>query len=156
MVSEKQKYMRTIKYIQFSTVILIMVLSGITGCRTKGGTNTVKNLSARLIFGQGGGVTGKYLEYTLVCDGNLYRNDQQTGEMTFLKKINKKDCRVFFIDAESMGLLKTDFNHPYNINYYIIYHKGVSENKINWGDAKIPPPQEIKDLWNKLWTLTKL
>jgi hypothetical protein len=113
------------------------------------------NSTATLIFGQGGGITGKYTEYSLVVDRNIYSNDLSTGKKTWLKKINKKDCRDLFIEAESLRLMKMDFNHPYNINYYIIYRKGTAEKKVNWGDARTPPPAGVKEFWDKLWALTK-
>jgi len=114
------------------------------------------NKPATLIFGQGGGVTGKYTEYILGSDRKLFSYyNSETGKKVLLKKISKKLCRSFFTDAENLGLLKMDFNHPYNINYYIIYHKGTDENKVNWCDARNPPPEGVKELWERLWEVTK-
>jgi hypothetical protein len=136
-----------------SNSIPVLFLIIIAGCKTY--TQSSTNQTASITFGQGGGFTGKYTEFSLSVDGNLYKNVLPSGEKTFLKKLSKKECRPFFIDAESLGLLKMDFNHPFNINYYIIYRKGVSEKKINWGDARNPPPDGVKDLSDKLWALTK-
>ena len=136
-------------------VFLVCLLSALfTGCHPIR-PNTVGNKPATLIFGQGGGVTGKYMEYALLIDGTLYRVDTQSGERTFLRKLNKKDTRAFFVDAEMLNIMKMDFNHPYNINYYIVYQKGVYSKKVNWGDANDPPPEGIKELWDRLWKLSK-
>jgi hypothetical protein len=131
-------------------IISILILAIIAGCKTHPPQSTT-NQVATLTFGQGGGVTGKYTEFSLTVDGNLYKHTLPSGEKTFLKKLSKKECRPFFIDAEGLGLLKMDFNYAFNINYYIIYRKGVEEKKINWGDARKPPPEGVKELWDKLW-----
>jgi len=139
----------------FRLLLLTMIVAPIAISCHPINTNTSNNLPATLVFGQGGGVTGKYTEFTLVSDGNLYRNDLQSGEKVFLKKIKKDKSRWFFIDAENLGLLTLNFNQPFNINYYITFIKGVKQNKVNWGDAKNPPPAGVKELWDKLWALTK-
>jgi len=112
-------------------------------------TNTSNNNPATLVFGQGGGTTGKYLEYTLISDGTLYRNELETGNKVFMKKIRKDDSRWFFVDAEALKLLTMDFNCVYNINYYIIYIKGPRSNKVNWGNSATPPPDVVKSLWEQ-------
>jgi hypothetical protein len=117
--------------------------------------NTANNNPATLVFGQGGGTTGKYVEFSLISDGTLYRNDLESGKKVFMKKIRKDNSRWFFVDAENLKLLTMDFNCVYNINYYIIYMKGVRSNKVNWGNAATPPPDGVKSLWDRLWVLTK-
>jgi hypothetical protein len=137
----------------FSGISLCCILMMAAGC--KPAAQSKSNMPATLTFGQGGGVTGKYKEYSLVIDGKLFNVDPMSGQKTYLKKIHKTDCRSLFIEAERLGLLKMDFNHPFNINYYIIYRKGTASKKINWGDANNPPPAGVKELWDKLWALTK-
>jgi hypothetical protein len=138
------------KKILLISFLILPVFSGI-GVTAQ----SVTNQPSTLTFGQGGGFTGKYMEYSLVIDRKLYRNDPATGQKTFVKKLKKKVSRSLFIEAENLGLMKMDFNHPFNINYYIIYHKGTTEKKVNWGDARNPPPAGVKELWEKLWELTK-
>jgi hypothetical protein len=140
------------------TISMLIILTSLLaaelpGCKAP--EQSKSNSLATLTFGQGGGVTGKYTEFSLVIDGNLFSNELQTSEKKLLKKVGKKVCRSMFIEAENLGLLKMDFNHPFNINYYIIYRKGVQEKKVNWGDARTPPPAGVKELWDKLWQLTK-
>lgn len=144
----KMKYLRWVLLI---VTIQTLIVSGCHSIRS----NTSKNYPATLIFGQGGGVSGKYMEYSLVIDRSLYQNKIQSGERIFIKKISKHENRDFFIYAERLGLLKIDFNIPCNINYYIIYRKGVREKKVNWGNANKPPPEGVKELWERLWDLTK-
>ncbi len=135
-------------------LIVIVCIMGLGACHPIR-TNTSNNNPATLVFGQGGGVTGKYLEYTLVSDGTFYRNDLESGKKIFLRKIRKDDSRWFFVDAEAMKLLTMEFNCVYNINYYIIYIKGTRSNKVNWGNSATPPPEGVKSLWDRLWLLTK-
>jgi hypothetical protein len=133
------------------TVFLAIQLDA---CRKAIRSNSANNNPATLIFGQGGGFTGKYIEFSLVVNGALYKHDPVTGQREFVGKISKKYCREFFLEAERLKLDKMDFNHPHNINYYITYRKGVSENKVNWGNSLKPPPDGVQALWDKLWALT--
>ncbi len=131
--------------------MLVLVLVG--SCRVGGPVNTCNNQPATLVFGQGGGVTGKYTEFALVSDGTLYSCEPKTGQRTKVKKIARRELRRFFSDAESLGLLSLQFNNPHNMNHYLIFSKGTRSNKVNWGDAKNPPPAAVKDLWERLWAL---
>jgi hypothetical protein len=142
-------------YLPLVALVAVFLIITSPGCRPRIQQNSANNLPATLVFGQGGGVTGKYLEYSLVIDGTIYRHDVEKSQKTFYGTITHKDCRVFFAEAERLHLFKMDFNHPHNINYYIIYKKGVSENKVNWGNSQMPPPEGVQELWDKLWALTK-
>lgn len=150
-----KRFFKTCKPLSFLSLIIPVMLLVPGACKPKIVVNNANNQPATLIFGQGGGFTGKVTEYAIVSDGNLYANDLSTGERKLLKKINHKISRQFFIDAESLHLFTLQFNNPYNINYYIIYVKGPKQNKVNWGDAKNPPPAGVKELWERLWDLTK-
>ena len=136
--------------IPFLAIALLLMAS----CRNSAPQSS-DNRVATLTYGQGGGVTGKYSEYALTIEGNLYKHDMASGERVFVKKVERKPCRSLFIEAEKLNLMEMDFNHPANMNYYIIYRKGVNEKKVNWGDANKLPPAGVKELWEKLWELAR-
>lgn len=135
-------------------LMLCCCLLGLS-CRPVMPGNSCNNQPATLVFGQGGGITGKYTEYALVVDGTLYSVDPATGARVRVKSIGRRELRRFFIDAESLGLLSLQFNHPFNMNYYIVFIKGTKQNKVNWGDPRLPPPAGVKDFWDRLWALSK-
>ena len=117
--------------------------------------NNAGNFPATLVFGQGGGFSGKYLEYALVSDGTLYKNDLDSNTRVFMKKIRKDDSRSFFVEAESLKLMTLSFNKSSNINYYIMFFKGTRSNKVNWGGGGTPPPEGVKELWERLWAMVR-
>lgn len=132
---------------------MLLILAG--ACHKKIVPNNSNNNPATLVFGQSGGVTGKTTEFSLVVNGELYRHETVSRERVLLKKLKLDDSRPFFAEAEALHLMDLDFNKPFNINYYIIYKKGVRENRINWGDSRLPPPGEVQSLYDKLLALTR-
>ncbi len=109
----------------------------------------------KIVFGKGGGFTGKYDEYFLNKNGGLYKKDQSTNSFTLLKELSHKETKNIFKEVESNKLFEIEFNHPYNITCYMEIEKGTVSNRIVWGDAKNPPPSPVAIVFDKLMSLTK-
>jgi hypothetical protein len=109
----------------------------------------------KIVFGKGGGFTGKYDEYFVNKNGELYKKDPSTKSFTLLKELSHKETKNIFKEVEANKLFEIKFNHPYNITCYMEIEKGSSSNRIVWGDAKNLPPSPVVIVFDKLMSLTK-
>lgn len=104
----------------------------------------------KILFGKGGGFTGKYDEYFLSKNGNIYKKDASTKAFSKIKDLSRKETTSIFKQIDTDALFELGFNHPYNITCYIEIVKGSVTNRIAWGDAKNPPPAAVTALFEKL------
>jgi hypothetical protein len=104
----------------------------------------------KILFGKGGGFTGKYDEYFLGKNGNIYKKDATTNAFTIIKDLSRKETISIFKQIDTDALFELGFNYPYNITCYIEIVKGSVTNRIAWGDAKNPPPAAVTLLFDKL------
>jgi len=106
-------------------------------------------------FGSGGGFTGAYNEFILNGKGNLSSIKAFTSDTSLIKKIDNKTLKKIFKALESKAIKNTTLNQSGNMNSFIKFY---SNNKLihsyQWADGAIPP-QEIKDLYQTLNTLTQ-
>jgi len=109
----------------------------------------------KIVFGKGGGFTGKYDEYFLNKNGGLYKKDPSTKAFIMLKELSHKETKNIFKEVESNKLFEIIFNHPYNITCYMEIEKGTVSDRIVWGDSKNPPPSSVVIVFDKLMSLTK-
>jgi hypothetical protein len=111
--------------------------------------------STDITFGKGGGFTGKYDEYRLSNNGNIFKKNFSNNEFTLLKKLPKKETKNIFKEIETNKLFDIKFAHPYNISCFIEISKDTLKNKIVWGDTKNPPPPQVIIVFDKLMDLVK-
>lgn len=110
----------------------------------------------KILFGKGGGFTGKYDEYYLSKNGNIYKKNATTNEFIKIKDISRKETNNIFKQVDTDTLFEMSFNHPYNITCYIEIVKGDVINRIVWGDMKNPPPITVTQLFDKLMALVSI
>jgi hypothetical protein len=130
----------------FSSVLLCVLIAGITSC-------SHKIIYDKVMFGKGGGFTGKYDDYFLDKDGGLYSKDPATHSFVLVRDIPRKEAKSIFKEIEDNKLFELGFNNPYNISCYMEIVKGSITNRIVWGDAKNPPASAVTAVFEKLMTL---
>ncbi len=108
----------------------------------------------KVVFGKGGGFTGKYDEYFIDKKGDLYKKDPSSAAFTLIKSLSGKQIKDVFKDIKKNNLYTVAFNNPYNYSYYIELYKGEKSNRIIWGNANNPPPSEVTGVYQKLLLLT--
>jgi len=112
-----------------------------------------KSSYSEITFGSGGGITGKYIEYTLNPNGKLLKNVFD-NKPTLLKQLDKKQCQALFEKAAALKLENIDLNVPANMNKYIIVKTAAGTHKINWGGSK-SPAEDIVKFYDELMLLLK-
>jgi hypothetical protein len=108
----------------------------------------------KVVFGKGGGFTGKYDEYFIDNKGDLYKKDPASAAFTLLKSLSKKQYKSLFREIKKNDLITVAFNNPYNYSYYIEIYDGDKSNRIVWGNATNPPPSAVTAVFQKLLQLT--
>lgn len=108
----------------------------------------------RLIFGNGGGFTGKYTSCQLNDDGRVY-SLLPDSSMRKINRLSKKQTRALFAQAESLRNEQPPFNHPGNMTWFITYHTSNEIIEYKWGDSNEPVPAGIKEFYGQLITFVK-
>ncbi len=108
----------------------------------------------QLRWGSGGGFVGKETKFTLLENGQVFK-DEPSRKTVELQHIKAKKAKSLFKMAEDLGLLKLDFQHPGNIYDFIESQEGETIKRITWGDAKFPIDPKIKELSTELKALAK-
>jgi hypothetical protein len=112
-----------------------------------------KSTYSEITFGSGGGITGKYIEYSLKSDGSITKNVFDNNPK-ILKQLDKKQCKALFEKAAALKLESIDLDVPANMNKYIIVKTDIGTHKINWGGSKFPA-EDIVKFYDELMLLVK-
>jgi hypothetical protein len=132
------------------TILLLFLVAAFSSC----GLFKYKVPYEKVVFGKGGGFTGKYDEYFIDKKGDLYKKDPSSAAFTLLKSLPEKQVKDVFKEIKKNDLYKVAFNNPYNYSYYIELYIGSNSNRIVWGNATNPPPAGVTAVFQKLIGLT--
>ncbi|MBI1227840.1 MAG: hypothetical protein GC192_21585 [Bacteroidetes bacterium] len=109
----------------------------------------------QIVFGGGGGFAGIETSYTLLENGQLFKQVGVDGSYTELKSIKPKEAKVLFDKVNSLQLFKLDIDKPGNMYYFLRQVTDHLDSRVNWGAGDYMPPQglvsvykELKDLAN--------
>ncbi len=109
----------------------------------------------QLIFGNGGGFTGVETSYTLLENGQIFKQVGVNGTYQELKPINRKKAKSLFEKAVTLQLFKLDINQPGNLYYFVREINQQIDSKVTWGAGDFLPPQGLVFLYKDLATLVK-
>ncbi|MEQ1744554.1 MAG: hypothetical protein ABMA02_03955 [Saprospiraceae bacterium] len=107
-----------------------------------------------LRFGNGGGFTGLETTYTLLENGQLFKNTSTAPLLVEQKTCNRKQADRLIESAENLGLLKLDFMHPGNIYQFMELRDDGQIRRVTWGDPAHPVDEKIRALYEQLVQLT--
>lgn len=108
----------------------------------------------QVIFGNGGGFTGKWTYYYLLENGELYKNNGFEKTYKQLKKIDRKKVKEIFNKITEIDFENIKFNHPSNMTYFIEFKNKDKAHRVSWGNVLNPPPIKIKELEQLLNSIT--
>lgn len=131
------------------TLILIGVVFFLYNC--KGTTYTIENLPAkRVIFGQGGGFTGAYVDFILLENGQIFKQNSLTKQMEELGSIKKKTAQQLFEKVKSVTM--TPIKEPGNMTYSLRYQTAEAEQAVTWGNPSYQVDSTIQEVYDALTT----
>lgn len=103
-------------------------------------------------FGEGGGITGKYMRYLLMQDGKLYRLRDE-GEKELIRTFESEKIESIDSLARVAWEVEDLTNDPGNINMNIQIKKEEESRTYRWGKPGREPPESILELWGTLRAL---
>jgi hypothetical protein len=106
----------------------------------------------QIIFGSGGGFTGKIMEYTLHENGDIFLNNTLKNNNNKIKTLSGVETKEVFSKLKSIDLNNIKFNHPGNMYYFIKVKSKKSLHEVIWGDNRYTTPNEVKDFYKFLMT----
>lgn len=109
----------------------------------------------RILFGNGGGMTGASDTYTLMENGQLFHTNSLTEETKELKSIGERKAKACFEQMETLELSEMDFQHPGNQYYFLEAVKGSESKRIVWGAQDYDVPKSYAVLYKELMTNVK-
>lgn len=137
-------------------VIIIFLLSAMlfNACGVFSPHGDDKN-NEQIIFGNGGGFTGKINEYTLNRNGDLFLNNTLKGQINKIKTLGRSETEDVFSRLSSIDFVNFKFDHPGNIYYFVKLKTNTSIYGITWGDNRYPAPVKIIDFYQFLMAKVK-
>ena len=119
------------KDFQIYSPIIFLLLLGFFSCTHK--IATEKLPATQIVFGHGGGFTGRVHEYALLQDGRIVHIQKDSATQMIVKKIGKKKAAKFYAGVDSMRLHTWLYNVPGNVYHYVVLKQdGKKDNKIVW------------------------
>jgi len=109
----------------------------------------------RIEFGNGGGFSGQTTQYTLTPDGKLLMKEGIAGASQSLKQLKQQETRRLFDEVSALHLDTLRFNHPGNRYYFIRWQSGNNPYEVKWGDERMPVPQSVQAVYQKLLASTE-
>jgi hypothetical protein len=102
------------------------------------------------IIGQGGGITGKIVQYQICRNGKVLKGSG-LAEIVYTaeSKIKKSQAEKFF--KKMKNLSDEPFRHPGNMYYYISFFRNNTEIRYTWGSKDFDPPAEISCIYKEIF-----
>jgi len=134
-------------------LLSFFIIALFTSCSSSGKLADDKK-SEKLIFGSGGGFTGKYISFEIHKDGHVFNilSDNLQNEV---KKLRKKQTREIFTQVNKLKLNQPAFNHPGNMTWFIKCWNAGDSTEFKWGDSNFSAPNEIKEFYTQLNSIVK-
>ena len=139
---------------QFNTLLFLAAIFVAAACHSTKYSPS-KLPEDQLLFGYGGGFTGKVSTVLLLENGQIFRQGDTETSFSELSKVKKREAHRFFEAAEDLKLGEMKFDHPGNLYQFIELHDDGKTSRIVWGDDKSPVNQKVKDLFIALNDLAK-
>ncbi|MFK7934280.1 MAG: hypothetical protein AB8G22_12280 [Saprospiraceae bacterium] len=137
------------KYAIFTLIIIGLILL-LYSCNRKV-TFEIDNLPAeRIIFGQGGGFTGAYVDFILLENGQVFKQNSLTKAIEELSTIKKKRAKELF--GKVKIATATPVKEPGNMTYSLRYQTAEMEQSVTWGSASYEVADSIKTVYDELVT----
>lgn len=109
----------------------------------------------QLVFGDGGGFAGIETSYTLLENGQIFKQVGVEGSFEELKSIKPKAAKALFDKVNSLQLFKLDIDKPGNLYYFLRQVTDNLDSRVTWGAGDYFPPQGLVMVYKELKTIVK-
>lgn len=136
-------------------ILILLTATLLMNCKSNDYLTPYEYEGAVLSFGNGGGFSGRVLEYTLMDNGQLFKDTNKEGNVLVLNKVDKRQAKQIFNNYTTLGLDKLTINDPGNMYYFITKKVGDQTQKIKWGGPNEPAPEVLKVFFKTLMQTTR-
>jgi len=145
------------KKLLFALILTLPYLS----CKTQEKISSPDTYEREIIsFGSGGGFTGEVKSYSILRNGQMFKNGSEvsgvaSGELT---KLEDKIVDQLFLNFVNLKLAEIKLDDPGNMYRFINYKENGNIHRIQWGGMKEEVPKNIKTFYkilNQLATKNK-
>jgi len=106
-----------------------------------------------IVFGTGGGFSGKVSQYTLMSNGQFYKGTHKEGNVYELPRLEKRKVEQLFASYHNLGFDDVSLNESGNLYRFFTLHHGDKKHKIMYGDNGDSVAEEIKIYYRNLMSL---
>jgi len=106
----------------------------LVSCKTKQEFTPYDFPGEIIVFGGGGGFTGKVYQYTLMENGQFFKGTHDEGKVTEFDSLKKREVEQFFKNYHELGFADIDLDEAANLYKFVKFRKGGKEHKIMWSD----------------------
>ncbi|HFA51586.1 MAG TPA: hypothetical protein ENJ95_21435 [Bacteroidetes bacterium] len=111
--------------------------------------------TTQIVFGDGGGFAGIETSYTLLQNGQLFKQVGTEGKYEELRPIKSKEAKEFFKKVASLQLYKMDIEKPGNLYYFIREANDAIDSRVTWGAGDYLPPKALISTYKDLKALAQ-
>ena len=126
---------------------LLLITSAIfllTQCKTADYATTHEYEGRSISFGNGGGFTGKVLDFTLMDNGQIFKGANQEGNVSMIRKISKEQVDQIFSTYDVLNFADKTVNSPGNMYYYVEMFDNDERHKLVWGNHDAGESKELR------------
>ena len=109
----------------------------------------------QVIFGDGGGFTGLETSYTVLENGQIFKQIGTGKAYEELKPVKPKKAKSYFDKVASLQLYKMDIEKPGNLYFFLQEVNETIDSRVTWGAGDYLPPQGIISVYKDLHALVK-
>ena len=136
------------------SILLSMCIFLAVACKTKEYT-PYDYKGEIMVFGGGGGFSGKVTQYTLMSNGQFFRGTHKEGKVIEFPRIEKKQAKQLFDSYHNLGFDDLNLMEGGNLYKFVKMYKDGQEHVIQWGDSLSDPPKSLLVYQNNLMALAR-
>ncbi len=128
----------------FRLILLLLLPLLLSQCKTKDYL-TPHEYEGRIInFGSGGGFTGKSTQYTLMENGQIFKDVNKEGNVVGIRKLKKAEVQQIFDNYDKLNFSNLRLNEPGNMYHFITMRSQGKDHKIMWGNSATEGYKELQ------------
>ena len=104
----------------------------------------------QVTFGEGGGFAGVETVYTLLENGQIFKQIGAESTYEELKSIKPKAAKSIFEKVHSLQLYKMDIERPGNLYYFLQEVNEAIDSRVVWGSGDYIPPASVISVFKEL------
>lgn len=122
-------------------------------CKTQEKIYTPESYAREIIsFGSGGGFTGKTTSYSILRNGQMFKNGSEVSGVASgeLNKLEDKIVDQLFLNFVNLKLVEITLDDPGNMYRFINYKENGNIHQIKWGGKNEEVPKNVKTFYKIL------